>query len=199
MAKKIKKDDFSSIDNPVSGISGFLKNKKNEIPMYDPHTGEPNTLYEELTGKKNPLLETAKMLNPNIRELKKSNRFLLHFPKEFGFDLWDIRSVSPISLIKVPKKILWFSYGHKTIFDNLIIVVNETIDRKNQILIDFFENKTNFEFNIEILDPTGVVVENIYFSDCYIDSLTFGALDYTNDNIKQLTLDIKFNKLNQTI
>lgn len=49
-----------------------LNNMKN-VPTHDPQTGELNPYYEELTGKKNPLIEEKKEYLYDIKEYIKKN------------------------------------------------------------------------------------------------------------------------------
>lgn len=50
---------------------------KFEIPKFDPFTGEPNPLYEELTETQTPKFETTKTVIVPETDLDKLNRFLI--------------------------------------------------------------------------------------------------------------------------
>jgi len=178
-----------------SSINDFLAKKKNEVPLYDPQTGEPNPHYEKLTGKKNPLLNTPKMLNPQIKECKLKNRFLVHLPKELGIDVWDVKFVSKPTIILKPKKFLGLTYAYEKIYSPLSIEINDTIQNKNKNLLKFLENQQEFSFYIEDLDPTGVVIDRFDFYDCTIDYLSFGDLDYKSNEINNIILSITIGKL----
>lgn len=186
---KYSKGEFSS------SINNFLEKKKNEIPLYDPQTGEPNPFYEKLTGKKNPLLNTPKMLNPQIKECKLKNRFLVYLPKEFGVDVWNIKFVNKPKIIINPKKFLGFTYSYEKIYSQLSIEIHDTIGNKNKNLLKFLENQQEFSFYIEELDPTGVVIDKFDFYDCTINYLSFGDLDYNSDEINNIMLSITIGKL----
>jgi len=74
--------DWESINRLISDIevASNLKDKESldwsstfDIPTHDPQTGELNPYYEELTGKKNPLIEEKKEFLYDIKEHIKKN------------------------------------------------------------------------------------------------------------------------------
>ena len=74
--------DWESINRLISDIevASNLKDKECldwsttfDIPTHDPQTGELNPYYEELTGKKNPLIEEKKEYLYDIKEYIKKN------------------------------------------------------------------------------------------------------------------------------
>lgn len=74
--------DWESINRLISDIevASNLKDKECldwsttfDIPTHDPQTGELNPYYEELTGKKNPLIEEKKEFLYDIKEHIKKN------------------------------------------------------------------------------------------------------------------------------
>lgn len=74
--------DWESINRFISDIevASNLKDKECldwsttfDIPTHDPQTGELNPYYEELTGKKNPLIEEKKEYLYDIKEYIKKN------------------------------------------------------------------------------------------------------------------------------
>jgi hypothetical protein len=71
----------------------YVEQKKNEIPMYDPYTGEANPYYEELTGKKNPLLgknedDISKTKNGNNHNLPRLVKILKYQNLVERIDFW---------------------------------------------------------------------------------------------------------------
>lgn len=189
------KDSKSIKGGYPKSIDGYLEKKKNEVPMYDPQTGEPNPYYEKLTGNKNPLLETPKMLNPNIKEPKLKNRFLTHLPKEFGIDVWDIRNMNRPTIFLKPKKFLGLTYGYEKKCSEINIEFYDKIQNKNKSLLNYIETQKKFSFYIEELDPTGVVIDRFDLSDCNITYLSFGDLDYKSNEINNIILSINIGKL----
>jgi hypothetical protein len=179
----------------ANSIDDYLERKKYEVPLYDPQTGEPNPEYEKLTGKKNPLLNTPRLLNQSFKEYKLKNRFFVHLPKEFGVDIWDVKFTNRPTISLVPKKFLGITYGYKKIYSEINIEINEGLQNKNNTLLKLLEDKHKFSFEIEELDPTGVVVNKFNFYDCFITYLSFGDLDYKSDEINNTILSISIGRL----
>ena len=76
--------DWESINRFISDIEvasdiknnesvGWVSGKVINVPTHDPQTGELNPYYEELTGKKNPLIEEKKEFLYDIKEHIKKN------------------------------------------------------------------------------------------------------------------------------
>lgn len=76
--------DWESINRLISDIEvasdiknnesvGWVSGKVINVPTHDPQTGELNPYFEELTGKKNPLIEEKKEYLYDIKEYIKKN------------------------------------------------------------------------------------------------------------------------------
>lgn len=178
--------------------NNYLSNKKSQkdIPMYDPHTGEPNPFYEELTGKKNPLLRDRKCDLNNIIpfEPKRKNRWLLTFPEEMGVYKHMFNSTTRPKLNIINKKFLGFTY--KTFFkwDDINVVFHDPIGPSTtQAIMEWIVKNPNKEFSyfIEMLDPVGCVVEKWLIEGCTITLVDCGTLSYKDDAIASLSIRIK--------
>jgi hypothetical protein len=194
--KKRKKNEVK--DNTIypKSINEHLENRKKEIPMFDPYTGEPNIEYEKLTGKKNPLF-VDKMLNksPSIIEPKLNNRFLVNLPKGFMVPCYFISSIEKPDIYIEEKKIFGITYSRKKIYSEINLTIRDFIGNDINKIMTYFETNKKFSLNIEILDPTGAVVNTYFLDDCVIKSINFGESNYDNDNINLISLMIKYNKL----
>jgi hypothetical protein len=189
-------EDSKHLDGEYAkSIDDYLERKKYEVPLYDPQTGEPNPEYEKLTGKKNPLLNTPRLLNQSFKEYKLKNRFFVHLPKQFGVDIWDVKFTNRPTISLVPKKFLGITYGYKKTYSEINIEINEGLQNKNNTLLKLLEDKHKFSFEIEELDPTGVVVNKFNFYDCYLTYLSFGDLNYKSDEINNTILSINIGRL----
>ena len=172
---------------------------RNEIPMYDPQTGEPNPHYEELTGKPNPLIEIRKttkdshFLMPD-HEPKRKNRFLVHFPDELGIAPWCVSKTQRPSVKIKEKKFLGIRMGVTTEWEKIsfefIDPISPSVAEK---LADLMENGLVdvFTYKLEMLDPTGVVVETWIIEDCEIEAISLGTLDYGLDDIARCYMLVK--------
>jgi hypothetical protein len=194
-ANESTKSKFLEDKDYPKSINDFLEKKKKEIPLYDPQTGEPNYQYEKLTGKKNPLIQTDKMLIPLI-EPKLENRFLVHFPKDLNIHPWAIREISDINITKKIKKIFGIKIKEEVIIDNIFIKIMELITinpRKN--IEDYFINNKIFNVVIEELDPTGAVIGSKELVDCIIKDIKFNDLKYYESDSMKIMIVIKPKKI----
>ena len=60
-----------------------------------------------------------------------------------------------------------------------------------QIIYDLMEHRSKLDYNLEMIDPTGVVVEKWEIRGCEILEVDFGTLDYDCDDIATCTLILK--------
>ena len=143
-----------------------------------------------------------KRLKPEIvlYEPKKMNRFLIVFPEYFKIPSWVISGASRPSMKLVTKKIFGFELVKSFKWDDLVIKLRDPIgpsttqslmelvhpDLKNKHKV-----KEKFSLQIEMLDPTGVVVEKWHLDNCEFKSIDFGELSYDNDSVVTCTLTIK--------
>ena len=176
-------------------ISNYNKRRKTEVPIFDPVTGEANLDYEKLTGKKNPLLDSFKprmLLNlPIVYEPKQSNRFLVKFPTEFKIKEWVVRSIEKPKLRIIDKKIFGFKYGSKSLWSTINITLLDSIGYSSTESVFNINQVEPFTIHIEMLDPTGVVVEDMKLVDCRIKSIDYGYLGYTENKIHTINLEIQ--------
>jgi hypothetical protein len=68
-------------------------------------------------------------------------------------------------------------------------LIHKNLYEKKQII------KDKFKLKLEMLDPTGVVVEKWDLSDLEFKTLDFGELSYQNDDLVKITLVIKLGKV----
>ncbi len=118
-------------------------------------------------------------------EFKKVNRFTVEFPEDFGVKIWSVTSSDK------PR----FSDGE---WENIKVTFHDFIEPStSQALFRVVKFlKTNkdvvkFEFKINSLDPTGVVVEQWVIRVKNVLTINFGELDYKNDSFQELTLILK--------
>jgi hypothetical protein len=199
-----KMSDKLSLDSIDNHLVNIIKDSINEvpsqekIPLYNPQTGEPNKDYEELTGKKNPLLENkldfkkGVFIAPVI-EPKTENRFLVYLPSSFGLEPINISYLRLPSLRITNKKLFGLSYKKTLKYDYLEIEVREFIDTNfcNNILNIIKDNiNFKFDFKVEMLSPTGNIIEEWNFTGSSINEIRFGELEYSSDKIRTIKLDI---------
>jgi hypothetical protein len=50
------------------------------------------------------------------------------------------------------------------------------------------------DIDLELLDPTGVVVEKWLLQQCFITSLNFGELDYSRDDLANIDVSLRMDR-----
>jgi len=138
-------------------------------------------------------------------EPKRMNRFLITFPEHFNIPQWVVFDTSRPNMIIKSKKILGFELFKKMIWADMLITMSDPIGPStSQSLMDLIHKslyekkqiiKDKFKLKLEMLDPTGVVVEKWDLSDCEFKSIDFGELSYQNDDIVKITLVIKLGQV----
>lgn len=109
----------------------------------------------------------------------KTNRFLLEFPEDFNIDPWCIKS------IKMPKIV-------KRSWEDTEILIWQLIPLTVHKNIMNMIGKTNFNINIKLLDPIGVVVGGWEINIKKVKSIDFGGVfSYSNDEIAKTTIILK--------
>lgn len=155
--------------------------------------------------------KSSKKSNQDIEpyESKKANRFILKFPEELELNSWFVIATSRPTVVihngvteydtininfRDPispsvARALWDMYigFSKEVFDETTIhpKVYETIKTK----LAKFDGK--FDYELEMLDPTGVPIERWTIQGCEIISISFGNLNYESDGIANCALKIK--------
>lgn len=172
---------------------------RNEIPMYDPQTGEPNPHYEELTGKPNPLIQIRKTttdshLIQQNHEPKRKNRWLVHFPAHFKIEPWCVSKTQRPSVKIVEKRFLGIRMGTTIDWDKIEFEFIDPISPSiSESLYALMEGELTevFDYKLEMLDPTGKVVETWEIKDCEIISIELGALFYSSNDIAKCFMTVK--------
>jgi hypothetical protein len=187
----------------------YLDNKKNEIPMYDPHTGDINPHYKELTGKDNPMdiprrtniyhnkkdVDKSSVNQSSIEQHEKNskfkdylnkNRFLINFPKELNIEPRDVIEV-------IPPKINIGYFGFTKYGDMTIKVM---VPMEKGWISNFSDkSKSKLDIDIEFLNPLNIVAENYTYVKCNISNHQFLKLSYCSDNMVEMILTIKVGKI----
>lgn len=135
-----------------------------------------------------------------LYELKRKNRYMVQFPEKFNINAFVTNETERPRMRIVTKKLLGFQIIKKVVWDDIIIKMVDPIGPStSQALMDLVYPDKNkhriidevFDFNIEMLDPTGVVVERWSLKNCYIKSIDFGELSYTCDEPAICIMTIK--------
>ena len=126
-------------------------------------------------------------------EPKKKNRFIVTFPSHYNIQQWVIKEACRPMMFFEVKKFLGIQYSKKIKWKPMTFILNDPIGPStSQSLIIMARDylTTPFNINIEMLDPTGVVVEKWDIINATIDSIDFGVLDVSLDELATCKLTV---------
>ena len=193
-----------------------LEDKKLEIPMYDPQTGEPNPHYEVLTGKPNPLLAPkipsihfeankyegnfdTSLLPPREIEYKRRNRYLIQFPEEIGIQPFFVNHLTLPSLSFEQQSFLGVRFATKKVYSDIEIEIKEIEGASIfKLLREKMDSGKPFKFNVEFLSAKNIVIDKWEING-FISSLSMSTLTYKSDGFLICTAGIKVNSLDLKI
>jgi hypothetical protein len=123
-------------------------------------------------------------------EPKRSNRFILLFPDDFNIPPHVVSTTVRPSAHFVNGRIEWQDI-EIVLRDPITPSMSEII---NELFLRTGSQYTNrdFEYRIQMLGPVGDVVED-WVINGFITSIDFGNLDYTSDELMEITLTLRPN------
>lgn len=123
---------------------------------------------------------------PVAYEPKRKNRWVVTFPEEFGIESWCVQSTDRPTLEIINDEIEINEI-------NFIFVdpIGPSVTERLYNLLTNGYNKKEFEYILEMVDPTGISVEKWTISGCKILKINFGHLDYSNSEIMTCEMVIK--------
>lgn len=148
----------------------------------------------------------SNMSIPLPYEPKRTNRWIVTFPEDFEIPDWTMTKACRPKFLIHNKMV---SYGEMTftfrdpigpsmsqaVWDLLlkITTLSKSYDPNSDVETTEFWKKyrTGFPLKIEMLDPTGHVVESWDLAGCKLLSVDFGELDYSDDSFATLSMKIK--------
>ena len=152
------------------------------------------------------------MKMPVPYEPKRQNRFILRFPTSLGINEWFVESASRPSIKIGSTEIQFlntstFVAGRFT-WDAVSVKFRDPIGPSaSQALMEWVrlcaESVTGrmgyaagYKKNVdlEMLDPTGVVVEKWILEGCFLTSVDFGSLGYSDDKIATVSTSLRMDR-----
>ena len=149
------------------------------------------------------------MKMPVPYEPKKQNRFILRFPSSLGINEWFVMSASRpkinIGEVEIPflNTSTWVA-GRFT-WDTIDVTFKDPIGPSAaQALMEWVRlhaesvtgrmgyaagYKKNVE--LEMLDPAGVVIEKWILEGTFLTNVNFGSLDYSSEDIAEITATLR--------
>lgn len=142
-------------------------------------------------------------------EPKRKNRFILRFPSSLGINEWYVSATNRPS-IKIESKEIQFlntsTYvAGRFTWDDIKVTFRDPIGPSAaQALMEWVRlhaesvtgrmgyaagYKKNIE--LEMLDPTGVVIEKWILEGCFLTNVTFGELSYSQDDVSEISATLR--------
>ena len=145
-------------------------------------------------------------------EPKRQNRFILRFPSSLGINEWYVSSAKRPSATIKDTEIQFLNtstfVAGRFNWEALEVVFRDPIGPSaSQALMEWFrlhaESVTGRmgyaagykkDVELEMLDPTGVVVEKWILQGTFIADLNFGDLDYSRDDIANIQCTLRMDR-----
>ena len=145
-------------------------------------------------------------------EPKRKNRFILRFPSSLGINEWYVTSTSrpkaKINTTEIPFLNTSTYVAGRFTWEEISVQFKDPIGPSaSQALMEWFrlhaESVTGrmgyaagYKKNVdlEMLDPTGVVVEKWKLEGCFITDLNFNELDYSRDDLASITCSLRMDR-----
>ena len=149
------------------------------------------------------------MKMPIPYEPKRQNRFILRFPSTLGINEWFVESISRPKLtigateIQFLNTSTWvagrFNWGEISVkfrdpigpsasqaLMEWVRLCAETVTGRMGYAAGYKKN-----VDLELLDPTGVVVEKWILEGAWLSSVDFGSLAYNSENIAEINATLR--------
>lgn len=122
-------------------------------------------------------------------EPKRQNRFFVKFPDEFGIELWKVQRINKPTLFGTTA----WAYIEIGFLDPIGPSTSQQLYAviKSLEKIKKGDNKTLFEFHIQSLDPTGVVVEDWLIKVEEVISIDFGYCNMDSDEMQEIIMVVQ--------
>ncbi len=152
------------------------------------------------------------MKMPVPYEPKRQNRFIVRFPSSLGINEWFVSSAArPKAKIKsteIPFLNTSTYVAGRFEWEEIRVTFRDPIGPSaSQALMEWFrlhaESVTGRmgyaagykkDIELEMLDPTGVVIEKWILEGTFITGLDFGELDYSRDDIANIVCNLRMDR-----
>ena len=145
-------------------------------------------------------------------EPKRQNRFILRFPSSLGINEWYVSSTSrpkaKINSTEVQFLNTSTYVAGRFVWEEISVTFRDPIGPSaTQALMEWFrlhaESVTGRmgyaagykkDVELEMLDPTGVVVEKWILQGCFMTTFNGGALDYSRDDLATVEISLRMDR-----
>jgi hypothetical protein len=147
---------------------------------------------------------------PLTYEPLRNNRWLIRFPSDLGIMEWTLATAARPNLTQNETEMQFINTSTwvlgRYIWETLEITIRDMIGPSgSQAIMEWVRLGTESvtgrqgyaagykrDVEIEMLDPTGVVVQKWILKNTMITNVNFGALDYSDDNIATITATLRY-------
>jgi hypothetical protein len=152
------------------------------------------------------------MKMPVPYEPKRQNRFIVRFPSSMGINEWYVTSAArpnaKINATEIPFLNTSTFVAGRFNWNEIRVTFKDPIGPSAaQALMEWFrlhaESVTGRmgyaagykkDIELEMLDPTGVVVEKWILQGTFLTDINFGELDYSRDDIATITTSLRMDR-----
>jgi len=145
-------------------------------------------------------------------EPKRQNRFILRFPSSLGINEWYVTSAkrpsATIKDVEIPFLNTSTYVAGRFLWEAIDVTFKDPIGPSaSQALMEWFrlhaESVTGRmgyaagykkDVELEMLDPTGVVVEKWILQGTFLTKLNFGDLDYSRDDLATIQATLRMDR-----
>jgi len=152
------------------------------------------------------------MKMPIPYEPKRQNRFIMRFPSSLGINEWFVESTSRPSIKIQSTEIQFLNTSTYVIgrfnWESISVTFRDPIGPSaTQALMEWVrlhsESVTGRQgyaagykkdIELEMLDPTGVVVQKWILQGTQLNDVDFGSLDYSSSDLADITATLRFDR-----
>ena len=152
------------------------------------------------------------MKMPVPYEQKRKNRFIIRFPSSLGINEWYVTSAARPNAKITPTEIPFLNtstyVAGRFVWNELKVTFKDPIGPSaSRALMEWFrlhaESVTGRmgyaagykkDVELEMLDPTGVVVEKWILQGTFLTDLNFGDLDYSRDDLATIDASLRMDR-----
>lgn len=152
------------------------------------------------------------MKMPNPYEPKRANRWLLRFPSDLGIQEWWLQSASRPSISQEETEIPFLNTSTwvvgRFVWESISVTFRDPIGPSaTQAIMEWIRLQSESitgrqgyaagykkDVELEMLDPTGVVIEKWLLQGTMLGNVGFGDLSMDDDSIAQINADLRFDR-----
>lgn len=147
---------------------------------------------------------------PLVYEPLRKNRWILRFPADLGIQEWTLVSAKRPTLKNPDKPIEFMNtktyVAGKYEWENISVTfrdpqgpsTSQALMEWGRLISESVTGRQGYaagykrDVELEILDPTGAVVQKWILKNAFPTSLSFGDLSYSQDDLLEITMDLRF-------